>query len=91
MYSLYCILPGLRVFVNKLINIELGKNYEALNVSIFIISSSHSLYSGRDSNILAGTAIFHKGGVRDCNFQNPSENPASGSWKKRFLKCFNQI
>ena len=24
---------------------------------------------------MAGTAIFHKGGVRDCNFQNPSENP----------------
>ena len=30
-----------------------------------------------DSNILAGTAIFHKGGVRDCNFQNPSEIPAA--------------
>ena len=28
-----------------------------------------------DSNILVMTAIFHKGGVRDCNFQNASENP----------------
>ena len=28
-----------------------------------------------DSNILAGTAKFHIGGVRECNFQNPSENP----------------
>ena len=25
---------------------------------------------------MAGTAIFLKGGVPDCNFQNPSEIPA---------------
>ena len=29
-----------------------------------------------DCKILSGTATFHKRGVLDCNFQNPSEIPA---------------
>ena len=28
-----------------------------------------------DCKILSGTATFHKRGVLDCNFQNPSEIP----------------
>ena len=28
-----------------------------------------------DCKILSGTATFHKRGVPDCNFQNPSEIP----------------
>ena len=34
---------------------------------------------------MAGTAIFHKGGVRDCNFQNPSENPACSDPRDRIV------
>ena len=32
-----------------------------------------------DCKILSGTATFHKRGVLDCNFQNPSEIPAVNS------------
>ena len=36
-----------------------------------------------DCKILSGTATFHKRGVLDCNFQNPSEIPANNL-------CFEQ-
>ena len=33
-----------------------------------------------DCKILSGTATFHKRGVLDCNFQNPSEIPVSSDF-----------